>query len=422
MPVISAQTRLQLEKSIGWNLNAIHVGTTTDTGNTTTVNDTTLWGGTNNHKGKWVHVSSTSGPTGEIRRVASNDTSVALTVLGAFSSNSTSSMEYILWDEDYNPKRIQDFISRVVHTVTRKGAPPLEDTSLHTGGQMYTFSLKSCVAGIQSVQTRQTYTGESLLTCDNIWDESSDTSMVTIELDGEDYREGSGSCRFTLLAAGDTATVLATDSISATDMSGYTHIEFWTKMTSSAADGALQLLLDNSTGCTSPTESLNIPQTDSAIWTHHRVALANPWNDTAIVSIGLQQPTDVGATTVWLDDIRASKSGSETWEQIHPTQWRLDNDNRKLVFNSDAYAHAAYSLLKIVGVKKPTELTSDTSICDIDPEYVIEAATAIALRARGDRTAERRDAAWLEAERREGLAQLRMNSLMTPRGVRWLSD
>jgi len=417
MPVISAQTRFQLEKSIGWNLNAIHVGTTTDTGSVTVLNDTTLWGGLNNHGGKWVHPNDT---TGDIVRVRSNDTSVALTVSPALSLNSTTGLEYILWDEDFNPTRIHDFINRVVHTVTRKGAPPLEDTSLHTGGKMYTFSLKSCVAGIQNVLTRQSYTGESLLTCDNVWDESSDTTMVTIALEDEDYREGSGSVRFTFLAAADTATVLASDSISATDMSGYTHVEFWTKMTSSAAAGDLQLLLDNSTGCASPTESLNVPQTDSAVWTHHRVALANPWSDTAIVSIGLQQPTDLGATTVWFDDIRASKDGSETWERIHPTQWRLGN--RKLVLNPDAYAHAAYSLLKIVGVKKPTELTSDTSICDIDPEYVIEAATAIALRARGDRTAERRDAAWLEAERREGLAQQRLNSLMTPRGVRGLSD
>lgn len=422
MTVIRAQSRLQLEKSIGYNLGAIRISETTSTGTTLVLNDTTLFGGTNNFKGKWVHVSDSAGPTGDVRQVKSNDTTVALTLAGALSSSSTGSMEYILWDEDMPPARIHEFIDRAVRTITRRGAPPLEDTTIHTGGDMYRFNLKDSVSGIAVVRTRTDEVSVSLLPCDSVWDESSATSMVTIALEDEDCRQGSASVRFLLAAAADTATVLATDSISASDLSGYTHIEFWFKATCSAAAGAVKLLLDNSTGCASPTETLSVPQTDSGTWTYHRVPLAAPWNDTAIVSIGLKQGTDLGAERLWFDDIRAMKDGSEIWEDLHPTQWRIERDGRKLALTPEGKNHAGYSLLQLVGYKKPTELTSDTAMCDVEPEYLIEKATAMALRARGDRSADRRDAAWDEATRREGLAQLSFSSMVLPRNVRWCDD
>ena len=57
MPVIQGRTRKEIRQSIGYNLGAMHIGTATGSGSTTTIVDaslTTVIGGNDDHIGKWI--------------------------------------------------------------------------------------------------------------------------------------------------------------------------------------------------------------------------------------------------------------------------------------------------------------------------------------------------------------------------------
>ncbi len=99
--------------------------------------------------------------------------------------------------------------------------------------------------------------------------------------------------------------IIASDSISSLDLSGYDTVEFWIKSTVALTAGQLRLRLSASASAAATTEELAIPATSAGTWTRHQVALANPHSDTAIISVGLIHTSDIGAATVWLDEVRA---------------------------------------------------------------------------------------------------------------------
>ena len=420
MPVISAQTRNQLEKSIGYNLGALYVGETTDSGDTTSVIDTALWGATNERKGQWVHITDTdtSGPVGEVRRVQSNDTTVDMTMRTGFTKGPVNASEYFLWDEDYNPADIWDYINQSIRTITRKGAPPTSDVTLHTGGNIRSFAVPSTVVGIQRVQHRMMYTGLTVNTCGVIWD-NVDTD-VTGTVDNKDYRQHVSSCRFEIGSGLDTGDFIATDDFTAINMSGMTHLEFWLKSTVALTAGDLQMCLDNTAQCASAVENLDVPATSADTWTFHRVVLANPESDSGIISIGLKDKTDIGASTVWVDGVNVMRDNSGVWEDVNRFHWTLNRSARELELDETAISQTGYGLLRLIGFKKPTELTTDTTECDIIPDYIISKATAIAYNKRGDRRADRRDASYLQADRWEARAERALLRQATPSNTRWV--
>ena len=104
--------------------------------------------------------------------------------------------------------------------------------------------------------------------------------------------------------------------------------------------------------------------------------------DTAIISIGLKQTgTDLGACTVWLDDIRVVRDDSAVWEPVPKNLWRIDQEASDIVFDRYFRGVAAYKLLKLVGGDKPTLLTSDSSAPEIPDQYIIAQGTALAFAA-----------------------------------------
>ncbi len=420
MAVISVRTRNQLERSVGNNLGAVYVGETTDSSDTTSVIDAALWGATNERKGQWVHItdSDTSGPTTEVRRVQSNDTTVDMTVRTGFSKRTLDNMEYLLWDEDFRPQDIHTFINDAIRTITRKGAPPTEDVSIHTGAFIRSFAIPSAVVGIQRVQHRMMFTGISIQNCGSVWD-NPDTD-VTATVDTKDFREGNASNKFVIAAGLAADDLIATDDFTAIDMSGMTHVEFWLKATVVTTAGQLQLLLSSTSQAASAEETLNIPAMTADTWTFHRVALANPELDTAIISVGLKDTADIGASTVWADDVFAMRDNSGVWEEINRFHWTIDRSASELQLDETAYLQTGYALLKLIGFKKPTELTTDTTECDIIPDYIINKATAIAYNKRGDRRADRRDASYLQADRWEARAERALIRQPTPSNVRWV--
>ena len=151
------------------------------------------------------------------------------------------------------------------------------------------------------------------------------------------------------------------------------------KSTVATSAGNLKLLLDDSASCASPIETLSIPALSADTWTFVRMTLANPETDTAIISVGLEYDSDLGACTVWIDDIVAVANDTAEWTTLDRRNWKIDKESRDLVLMRDGQDAVGYALIKITGGDKPALLTSDATSTEISEEYIIANAVTTAL-------------------------------------------
>ena len=384
MAIIQGRTRAQLRQSVGRNLNAVYVSSASGNGSTTTIVDNTLIGSDDTHIGKWVVFNDASGNAGQVTRVSDyTSSSTTLTLSPAVDASSATSDTYELWDDEYNPANLDSFINDSILEVTGNTYDPIENLTFHTDGDQLRFDVPSGISMIQDIYYRNSVDYGRLHSCGAAFDETVD-SDITVSLDTEDKKQGAQSCKF-VIAAGASAGDIATDSITSKDISGYDYLEGWVKITSSGeastSAGNLKILLDNTASCASPLETVNIPALTDDTWTFFRTKLTNPELDTAIISIGLEYDSDLGACTVWLDDISVVKSYTAEWIKIPRHLWRIDKEEKAVVFDNYLHGIARYNLLKIVGGDKPALLSSDSATSEVNERYLIAAATARALAA-----------------------------------------
>ena len=378
--VTQGRTRRQIRQAIGYNLGGIYVSTTTSVVDDSSLIDTSLRGGDDSHNGKWVVASANTGSitAGSISRVndytqSSNDCTVA----PAFSGSIPSGMEYELWDSAYEPQRIPALIDAAIMDATGRVYTDIENLDVFTDGRTSRYDIPTDLDMINRIEYRNTVTSKRIHECNATFDERTDGDF-TQSLDTQDRKQGSQSLKM-VIAAGASAGDFVTDSITSTDLSRYDYVELWVKSTVATSAGNLKLLLDNSASCASPLETLSIPALSADTWTYCRVALANPETDTAIISIGFEYDSDLGACTVWIDDIKAVVNSSAVWERLPHNVWSVDRASRDLVLTSDGRSIAGYRLLKLSGGAKPGLLTAETTTSDVDDWYVIARATALAI-------------------------------------------
>jgi len=382
MPVVMGRTRAQIRQSIGYNLGAVYASAPSSGGNVngSTIIDNTLVGGDDTHNGKWVVFTDNSASTVQITRVSDYTTvDTTLTVTPALTAQSATADSYELWDDEYPPAAIHNFIDQAVIDASDRIFDPVESLALHTDGHQLRHDVPSGLSMIQNIYYRSGVEFTRLHPCNAAFDETVD-SDITVSLDTTDKRQGSQSCKF-VIAAGAIAGDIATDSITSKDISGYDYIEFWIKSTVATSAGNLKILLDDTASCASPIETLSVPALSADTWTFCRVALANPETDTAIISVGLEYDSDLGACTVWLDDISVVANSTAKWERVPRNLWRIDLGASDIVFNSYFHGVAPYHLLKLVGGDKPALLSSDTATSEIPDQYLIAQGTGMAFAA-----------------------------------------
>ena len=378
MAIVQGRTRAQLRQSIGYNLGATQVSSASGTGSTTTIVDNTLVGGDDNHIGKWVVFNDVSASTVEISRVSDYVASTTtLTVSPAFANASVANDTYELWDDIYPPLRVEDFINQAILDATGHAYDPVENLSLHTDGKTQRFDIPSGLSMIQNLYYRSKVGYARLLSCNTAMDENVDSDF-TVTADTKMKKQGTASNRI-VIADGASAGDIVTDSITSKDISEYDYIEFWIRSSVATSAGNLKILLDNTANCASPLETLSVPALSADTWTFCRVALSNPESDTAIISVGLEYDSDLGACTVWIDDITVVNNDSAQWEQIPRNLWKIDKQEKDIVLDDYSHGVARYNLLKIVGGDKPALLTADTDTSELDEQYLIARATALAF-------------------------------------------
>ena len=391
MAITQSKTREDIRKAIGRNLGKMLTGTTSGSGSTTTALDATLFGGDDEYNGSYIRL--TSGTyDGTTRRITDYASSTGTMTFSAVAGTVAGSVTYELWDSNFDPQIIDEFINQAIWESTGRIYDPEESLDVHTDKINARWEIPSQFAMIQDIYYRHKYTSKTLHACGTTFDETTD-SDITQAVSTEDYKRDGSSLKLTI-AVGASAGDKITDSISSVDLSKYDFIEFWIKSTVATSAGNLKIHLDNGTVTAdgNDLESLNVPALTADTWKYCRVALSNPETDTAIVSIGLEYDSDLGACTVFLDDIKAVKNDTAVWEKLDRNTWRIDKQGSQgastqdLILNDRGRTLAGNNLLKIVGGDEPAELSADSDTTEVPERFVTAYATALAAQAGSTRT------------------------------------
>ena len=384
MPSIQGRTREQLRQHIGYALGSVYVSAASTSGSTTTLLDNTLvLGGADNQIGKWIRF--TSGDNDALtRRVTDSSISSNVTTMTFMpaATSATASESYELWEGAFSPDVVDNIINQSILSATGWVYDPIENIELHGDGYQTRFDIPSNISMISKVEYRHKVSSTRIHAAAATFDEATDGDF-TQALDTEDKKQGSQSLKFTI-ASGASAGDFVSDSITSKNISGYDTIEMWVKSTVATSSGNLKLLLDDTASCASPIETLSIPALSADTWTFVRMTLANPETDTAIISVGLEYDSDLGACTVWIDDIVAVANDTAEWTILDRRNWKIDKESRDLVLMRDGQCTVGYSLMKVVGGDKPALLTSDSDTTEIPEEYIIASSvTNVLLSASG---------------------------------------
>ena len=384
MAITQGKTLEDLRKAIGRNLGKMVTGTTSGSGSTTTAVDATLFGGDDEYNGYYIRI--TSGTyDGTTRRITDYTSSTGTMTFAAVAGTIAGSVTYELWENGFDPDVIDEYINQSMWEITGRVYDPVENLDVHTDRINARWEIPSGIEMIQDVYYRDKFTVKELLSCDSVFDETVDSDF-TVSVDTEDYKKGSASNKF-VIAVGASAGDIATDSITSVNLAKYDYIEFWIKSTVATSAGNLKILLDDSASCASPIETLNVPALTASTWKYCRVALSNPHTDTAIISVGLEYDSDLGACTVHLDDIKAVKNDTSTWTKLPRYQWRIDKEGEQgastqdLVLTDGGRAEVGYSLIKLVGGDEPAELSADSDTTEVPERFIVAYATALSAQA-----------------------------------------
>jgi len=130
---------------------------------------------------------------------------------------------------------------------------------------------------------------------------SLDTTNITVTIDTTEFKKGSASNRFDI-ATGAVAGGIAERSFTAMDLSGREKADFWIKSSIAISAGNLAMRFYEAGTLK---DTLSIPALAANTWTYCSISFSDPSVLTAIDKIDLEQTVDLGAFSLWIDDIRA---------------------------------------------------------------------------------------------------------------------
>ena len=146
-------------------------------------------------------------------------------------------------------------------------------------------------------------TADELDDADDAWTASAN---VTGSTDTTDRKEGDASVEFAIQALFTTGLVAYENLGSTANISDHYSVRLWIKSDTNLAANVLQVVLDDTAGCGSPLETLNISAITAADgWTRKQLKLSSPSGLTAVACVGLNAASDPATPTVNVDLLEA---------------------------------------------------------------------------------------------------------------------
>ena len=142
---------------------------------------------------------------------------------------------------------------------------------------------------------------KALSSADTVWLAQTN---VTGTATTTDKKEGTGSAQLVVAAAFSTGLVAYEDLASTVDLSSTDSIQLWVKSSTTTNSGDLELLLDDTAGCGSTLENIDLPALVADTWKEVTVAISVNDDMTAIKCVGLNRTINEAAEQTYrLDDI-----------------------------------------------------------------------------------------------------------------------
>lgn len=378
--IIQEKTLGEIRRSIGRKLQDVIVSSATATAEDGTELEDTYGlakGADDEYNGRQVMIFN---PTGSIEAgeksfvIAFESTAKIATVSPAFSAAVTEEDEYEMW-HTYLVEDVDDAINDAIMEVTDDCLQIKEIHNVFTCARQYEYDCLSGFSGLYRVEyVTSEGTKHRLHNCDTVWDELVDGD-VTASVDTAIQKEGTGCLKLVVADGCGAGDILATENITATDISDCDEVEIWIYSTVALNAGDIQLLLDNNAKCASPVETLDIPATLANTWTRHCLKLANPQNDSAIISVGLKMVVEKGAFTLYADDIEAVKFTSKIWKELNPDFWSISKGTTKYLNLEHLSIMGTPTQLRLTGYRIPVLLEDDSAVSEIDPSWLISRVT-----------------------------------------------
>lgn len=418
MAIIQTETRESIRQAIGEHLGAVYIGTANgSTSASTLVDSAGLIGGDDDHIGKWILVTdATDGTTVNIRRIGDyTASSTTLSFATAMTFTPASSDTYELWDEEFDPNRVNRIINDVISEISDRVLVPDEDTSLYGDMTQQSYTIPTNIVMISKLQYRASVDSEQVDPANT--DDWTAGTNVTVSKDSTMYKEGGSSLN---LVTGDVAAaVLASKTISSIDISDKDTIEFWLRSTVALSAGNLTLSLNDSTDSSGGSETLSVPAISADTWTRVKIDITNQHQLTAIVKLKINSGSAsvLDSKEIWINEIRAYNSETEHYETLDNYLWKVNREDSKLHITSQGRGLVFNKKLKIVGFDKPATLSADSSTCEINPSLIIYlAAYRLLMSISGGRVTDSDDSKTIATQYR-ALAERILNGLATPQGV-----
>lgn len=129
------------------------------------------------------------------------------------------------------------------------------------------------------------------------------TTVFTVTASTPNKKEGTASVNIVMTASA-TTTLAAYENLDSTiDLSGTDSVQLWVRSSVATDANDIEIVLDDTAGCGSPLENVDIPALVASTWKLANLAITDNSDMTAIKCVGLNIAVDNGAQTVNLDKI-----------------------------------------------------------------------------------------------------------------------
>jgi len=380
----TAKSRKLIRQLVGDICGTTIASTCSANGTTTTVIDTQgLLGGADDYKGQEIIIVSGSNIGEKSRVIDFNPNSRKLTVSPAFTNATAAGDEYELHSK-FPVTRVNNAINLAIIGVSDEAFTTRVDAStLVKLTNIFLYTIPSSFIALYKLEYEQsTQIDHSVHACEVVWSELVDGD-VTATADTSYKVEGSACLKLVVAAACGAGDILATHAITSLDISDCDEACLWVRSTVDLDAGDIQLLLDNSANCATPLESLDIPAVTANTWTRVAITLANPYDDSAVISVGLKMVVDKGAFTLYADDIRAQNSDSRKYKRLDSDLWNIiQGSSPKIQLLEGAYSTIGTGkIIKLHGYQLISELSTDSAEAEVDADYIVARAVADLLSA-----------------------------------------